>query len=251
VASQSRRVRRRRSRRLSALVLAAVANLAILSMLGLPGHGLRRAPAGLSPRTVEISLAPWFAPRLNSAAAAPPPKSAAPIRPSIAPAPSAPTVESAMPAAGGGTAPAPAAGALAATLRRGDVGCAHPEAPWMTQSDRDACRDRLAAGAAKAPYVSATAPEKLAYYVAVAKAQEDWRSGRDAGHLPFFYCGYKFGGGHVREVEAPPHALKLGPCFLEPPKGSLDIAVDIPMPGVATPDAVTPAGADPIRHIGQ
>jgi hypothetical protein len=89
----------------------------------------------------------------------------------------------------------------------------------MTAADRDACRDRLAAGTAEAPYLSGTAPEKLAYYAAVAQAYADWKSGRDPGHPPGVGCG-----------NPPPHALKLGPCFIEPPKGSLDPEVDIAPP---------------------
>jgi hypothetical protein len=248
----TRRSRNRHARRLGALLAAAAANLAILAALTQPGHGLREPSPDRLERAVDISLMSWSPPRGERPA---PPKSTpsatGPARETAAPAPSAPAASSPAPSPGVGIAPAAPSGALAGTLRRGDVGCAHPDAPWMSAADRDACRDRLAAGALNAPHLDGMAPEKLAYYAAVAKAQEDWRSGRDAGHPPFLFCGYKFGGGHVREVDAPPHALKLGPCYLEPPKGSLDIGVDIPMPGVATPDAVTPAGADPIHHIGQ
>jgi len=121
----------------------------------------------------------------------------------------------------------------------------------MSAADRDACRNRLAAGAANAPYRNGIAAEKVAYYDALVRAQEDWSSGRNPGHPPFVFCGLKFGQGHSRYVIAPPQALKLGPCFIEPPQGALSITVDVPQPGDPQPDVVSPAGADPIRHAGQ
>jgi hypothetical protein len=39
--------------------------------------------------------------------------------------------------------------------------------------------------------------------------------------LPFVGCG---------RGKPPPHGLKIGPCFIDPPKGSLDLDVDIPPP---------------------
>lgn len=146
--------------------------------------------------------------------------------------------------------------AVAAALRGSPVGCANQGAAWMSEAERDACRQRFAAGAANAPHLQGMAPEKLAYYTALAKAQQDWLSGRDPGHLPFLYCGVKFGGGHVFKETAPPHALAFGPCFLEPPKGALSVTVDVPPPDHLSPGAVGPisgpiAGQDPFRHQGQ
>jgi hypothetical protein len=191
-------------------------------MLCQPGRVVFEQYRDRPQRAVALSLTRWAPPRATPAAT-PPPAYGTPEpgrhAVAVAPAPTAPFASSQSPAAGAGVALKPSNGALGATLRRGDVGCAHLDAPWMTATDRDACRDHLAAGAAKTPYLSGTAPEKLAYYAAVAKAEEDWRSGRDAGHPPFILCG-----------KALPHALKLGPCYLEPPKGSLDLDVDIPPP---------------------
>jgi hypothetical protein len=241
---------RRRTSRLGALALAALDNLALLALLAAPGRDAFRAPSGLRP--VEVTLAKPMIRRLT-----PPPPAAGSAAPSRVLSPSTPPATPASPAAPApttgpiGPSLSPGAPGLAATLRRGDVGCAHPDAPWMTAADRDACRDRLAAGATKAPYVSGMPAGKLAYYDAVAQAEADWRSGRDAGHPPFISCAFKFGAGQARAADAPPHALKLGPCILEPPKGSLDIDVDIPQPGAARPDDIEAAGANPIRHLGQ
>jgi hypothetical protein len=113
---------------------------------------------------------------------------------------------------------------VAAALR-GRIGCAEPNAPWMSDADRAACRERLAAGAAQAPHLQGTAPVKLAYFNAVAKAQADWRSGRDAGHGLAIGCIKPIGPG-VRTPPAP-HALRLGPCMIEPPRGSLNVDADI------------------------
>jgi hypothetical protein len=112
----------------------------------------------------------------------------------------------------------------------------------MSDADRAACRDRLAEGAKKAPYLSRTDPAKLAYYDAVAKSQEDWHSGRDPGHAPAVGCVIFFGSGE--KPKPPPHALRLGPCIIEPPRGSLDPDVDVQPPGksVSTwnpPDALS------------
>ncbi|HEY1426712.1 MAG TPA: hypothetical protein VGF50_08580 [Caulobacteraceae bacterium] len=94
----------------------------------------------------------------------------------------------------------------------------------MSDADRAACRERLAAGAEHAPHLEATSPVKLAYFNAVAKAQADWSSGRDAGHGLAIGCIKQIGPG-VRT--APPHALRLGPCMIEPPRGSLNVDADI------------------------
>jgi hypothetical protein len=211
---------RRRTSRLGALALAALANLALLTLLALPGRDAFRAPSGSRP--VKVTLEPPIIlrpvsppPSVGSAA---PGRTLRPTTPTETPGPTAAPAPTTGPV---GSSLSPGAPGLAAILRRGDVGCAHPDAPWMTPADRDACRDRLAAGAAKAPYVGGMPAQKLAYYDAVAQAEADWRSGRDAGHPPFIGCGAK---------KPPPHALKIGPCFIDPPKGSLDLEVDIPPP---------------------
>jgi len=225
--------KRPRSARPAALAIATAANLALLWLLASPGRYQLPTPEQSGPRPVDVSLV--AAAPLRSSAATHPAPSAAPraARPSLAvPAATSsrsPPAEVESPPADG----LPAASAipdLVAALRRGPVGCAHPDAAWMTDADRDVCRHRLAAGAANAPYLHGMAAAKLSYYDAVAKAEEDWRTGRDPGHLPFIFCGFRFGQGRG-ETEAPgPHALKLGPCYIEPPKGALSQDVDVPPP---------------------
>jgi hypothetical protein len=242
------------------LALAIALNVALLSLLAAPGRYRLSLPTEGGPRAVDVSVVSLPVPRpparssapaqsiqtltaKTSAAAA---NSRAPIAMATSPpAQSAPPPGEAAPGSSG-------AQALAAALRHSLLGCANPLAAWMSQADRDACRQRLAAGAADLPHLQGMAPEKLAYYDAVAKAQDDFRNWRDVGHLPYVFCAVKFGQGHVRAALAPPHALKLGPCYLEPPKGPLSITVDIPPPDQLSPDAVSPvAGEDPIRHQGQ
>jgi hypothetical protein len=250
VTSTGRRVRQTWP---AALAIATAANLALLSLLAFPGRYALPLAADVGPAPVDVSVFPPLVLTSPVAPRAPVQAGAAPTRPTASPptaSPSlAPPAEAATPSAG---AP-PGASAnsdLAAALRRGPVGCANQGA-WMSDADREACRHRLAAGAASAAHLWGMAPEKLAYYDALAKAEDDWRTGRNPGHLPFLFCGAKLGQGQVRDFEAPPHALKLGPCYLEPPMGALSITVDVPPPEDMKPDAVTPAGADPIRHQGQ
>ena len=110
----------------------------------------------------------------------------------------------------------------------------------MSDADRDACRERLASGAERTPHLDGMPAIKLAYFTAVAKAQADWASGRDAGHGFGMGCMAYFGPG-VRP-KPPPHALTLGPCMISPPRGSLDVAVDILPDGETAqppPDAFT------------
>ena len=48
------------------------------------------------------------------------------------------------------------------------------------------------------------------------------------GHLPGIGCSISFGPGE--KPKKLPNALRLGPCYLEPPKGSLTPEVDITPP---------------------
>jgi hypothetical protein len=48
------------------------------------------------------------------------------------------------------------------------------------------------------------------------------------GHGPAVGCKIHFGPGKVRNT--PPHALTFGPCYIEPPKGSLTPEVDLTPP---------------------
>jgi len=110
----------------------------------------------------------------------------------------------------------------------------------MSDADRARCREHLAAGAANAPHLEGMPATKLAYFTAVAKAQADWASGRDAGHGLGIGCMSYFGVGP--RPKPPPHALVLGPCMIAPPRGSLDVDADILPDGETAkgpPDAFT------------
>ena len=147
------------------------------------------------------------------------------------------------------TAPGPAAPDLRAALRHGLAGCANGAATGMTREERERCDDQLATGAKAAPLMPLNlSPRMRAYYDAVAKAKapdppltpqrapgalgaSDVDARGSNGHLPGIGCSIPFGGGVKRSrKERLPHALWLGPCFIEPPKGSLTPEVDIPVP---------------------
>ncbi len=224
-------------RRIAAVALAMAAHVAMLGLLLTGGGRVFVAPLDQQRPTVV-----WLAPPLilrtppprpqlvrskpqppsSRQAAAAAPAAPAPSAPAPAPSPSGPTTAQ----------PVPNGAELAASLRKW-VGCAHPDAAWMSDADRDACRERLASGAERAPHLDGMPATKLAYFGAVAKAQADWASGRDAGHGPGIGCMVHFGPG--KRSQPPPHALVLGPCMIEPPRGSLDVDVDI-LPDGSTPE---------------
>jgi hypothetical protein len=159
-------------------------------------------------------------------------------------APAAP-VETARVAAGPAAPAADPAGGLAlARTLRGRLGCANPET--LSAAERTACEERLGRGAPQAPYMPAPIERtKRSYYDAVAEAKapsppptpgtatgklgmfdSDLRGTK--GHGPQIGCSVKFGPG--AKTKGPPNALKLGPCFINPPAGSLTPDVDIPPP---------------------
>jgi hypothetical protein len=245
-------------RRIAAVSLAILAHVALFSLL-LSGTG--RLP--FQPIWREQPTEVWLAPRLlvrppppqrrppesraapsSRAHAAATPSSGPPAlsqAPSQAPGPSAPGVASPV-------APSPGVGAAL----RGWVGCAQPDAAWMSDADRARCRERLAAGAANAPHLEGMPATKLAYFTAVAKAQAEWLSSPDPGHGLGIGCVSYFGPG-VRP-KPPPHALKLGPCVIAPPRGSLDVDVDILPDGETAkppPDSFTTRHGPLSRVAGQ
>jgi hypothetical protein len=241
-ATRARRDLRRRARWPAALALAAGLQLALFALLNIrDGDAPFAAPDATAPAVVTLASADILKrPPAPAAAAAPPTspsRAFAPIAPLPPPAagasPSPPPPPG--PAPSGGAAPGPDSAALATALRHGDVGCANAAAAWMSDRDRERCRDRLAMNAAQVPHLESMAPEKFAYYAAVAKAQEDWASGRDPGHLPAVFCGMHPGHGRANVEPGPPHALRIGPCYIVPPKGSLDVDVDVPGVGDSRP----------------
>ncbi|THD64151.1 hypothetical protein [Phenylobacterium sp.] len=161
---------------------------------------------------------------------------------------SAPSAASAAPAPSGAD-QGPPAPDLTAALRHGVLGCANAGA--LSREDRIRCEEQLGAGAANAPTLQLQlAPRMRAYYDAVAKAKapdKPWTPNRAPGalgrldpeprnsssgdHLPGVGCVVPFGPGKKpTHKQMLPHALWLGPCFIEPPKGPLDPEVDIPVP---------------------
>lgn len=162
---------------------------------------------------------------------------------SVAPA-SAPTGPAATPAA---AAPGPR-GDLGAVLRSGGFGCGSEREARLSPEDRARCQDKLGALALKAPPLAAPIdPAKRAYYDAVAEAYRNRgqpvpltaRGGNGMfatedsihlGHGPRVGCSVKFGPNAAKAPKGPPNALRAGPCFIQPPNGSLTPEVDIRKP---------------------
>lgn len=148
--------------------------------------------------------------------------------------------------AGNGGAGVAVAGAadLSAALRHGVLGCANLAS--LGRTEREACEEKLGAGAKLAPVLSqGRDPRIQAYYDAVAKAKapdKPWTPMRAIGamgidqevprgsndRLPGIGCAIPFGPG--QKLKLPSHWLKLGPCFIAPPKGPLSTEVDITPP---------------------
>lgn len=238
----------RRRRTIGAAALSVAAHLAVLVAAALQVPTLRMRPEAEAPPPTVIPV--FLIPR----AARPAARAVVPIRPrrpSQRPAPDALPVAP-LPAAPSPGPPAavPAAGPdLAGVLRRGAVGCANAGAVGLSRAERERCEARLAAGAKDAKHLWGMEPAKREYYAAVAEAKAPdapvtqgtalgrvgGQYGLDSdmrgmkGHLPYIGCKVHFGRGY-KPPNAPPHALKLGPCFIEPPAGSLSPDVDIPPP---------------------
>jgi hypothetical protein len=115
----------------------------------------------------------------------------------------------------------------------------------MSRAERDRCDEQLGRGVATAPYLpAAIGPRIRAYYDAVAEAKKadpqpvrppgiessfgDPIPRPSNGHPPGIGCQIFFGPG--AKPNPRPHALTLGPCFIEPPKGPLTPEVDVPPP---------------------
>jgi hypothetical protein len=98
-------------------------------------------------------------------------------------------------------------GRLSAALRSGGVGCANADLVKLSDAEREACRDRLADGAAGAPYVSGVPAVKAEYYAALAKSERDMLDDPMGGHGPHVVCG-----GANKQL-----GLKIGPCKLTAP----------------------------------
>ncbi|KQY96189.1 hypothetical protein ASD21_06740 [Caulobacter sp. Root1455] len=176
----------------------------------------------------------------------------APHRPSLA----APSIVEALPAPAAPPGLAPAIvgatpgsqGGLAAALRAGGYACAGGHNALLSPEERARCQEKLGALALNAPPLPAPIdPAKRAYYDAVAEAYRNpgqmvpltARGGRGMfavddnvfpGHGPRVGCSVKFGPNADKAPKGPPNALRAGPCFIQPPVGSLTPEGDIRKP---------------------
>jgi hypothetical protein len=223
----SRRRRAKWARRSTALALAALAEGGLLWLTTIQQHAspfpIAETP-GLpvwvaSPSVLMIrraALRPREAPRAAGGSAAP----AVVATPSVAPIPNA----GAPPGPAGPAAPGPAApsvpAGVASALRGSLFGCANASALGLSEAERVGCRDRLAAGAANAAYRPGIPAAKSEYYAAVLAAEDDYR--KHGGHPPVIVC---IPGAPKHML---PHAIKIGPCYIEPPQGPLTVDVDVP-----------------------
>lgn len=97
---------------------------------------------------------------------------------------------------------------LSAALRRSGIGCANPDATELSEGEREACRHRLAQGAASAPYISSVPPVKREYYAALQESEAAMARDPMGGHGPQIVCG---------PAQKQRLGLKFGPCKLAAP----------------------------------
>jgi hypothetical protein len=139
-------------------------------------------------------------------------------------------------------------GDLGAALRAGGFACASGRRSLLGPEERARCEEKLGGLARNAPFLPAPIdPDKRAYYDAVAEAYAqggpvvpltarggagmfDVEPGGGSGHGPRVGCSVKFGPNAGKAPKGPPNALRAGPCFIQPPVGSLTPEVDIPRP---------------------
>ena len=250
--------RRRRTTRTAAIVASVIAHVGLLTALLLykPVLFIPEEPGGPPEAIIPVLLMPRTPPaaaggapqgqlRLHRRAQrfAPVPPQVTPLVTAapIAAAPAAPTPAPAAPSPSSAPAPGPD---IRTALRHGVVGCANLASLSLTE--RDLCDERLGKGVTAEAYIPAPInPAKRAYYDAVLDARKVgpqpvqmrpigretmWETdGRGmTGHGPHVGCHIAFGPG--RKPAGPPHALNLGPCFIEPPQGPLTVEADITPP---------------------
>jgi hypothetical protein len=228
--------------------LAVVVGLHVLALLLLARPAAPRFPdRSTDEGAIEVALdraRPATRPAVRSDAAA-----VVPHRPALR---APPTVET-LPMASASVPTDPPAtpgprGDLGAVLRSGGFGCGSEREARLSPEDRARCQDKLGALALKAsPLAAPIDPAKRAYYDAVAEAYRNRgqsvplnaRGGNGMfdvddsvfpGHGPRVGCSVKFGPNAARTPKGPPNALRAGPCFIQPPNGSLSPEVDIRKP---------------------
>jgi hypothetical protein len=257
--------RRRRTR--WAIAASALAHIAVVAIALLYRPHLT-SPLELAAGPMETVIPVLMTPRSHVARPRQAPAAAIPLtrpaKPTESALPAAPTLagpEKAQPSpsepsAAGAEGDTASAADLRLALRHGATGCSSAVQAGMTREERERCDERLAVGVKTAPYMrTPLEPRMRAYYDAVIKAKapdKPWTPNRAIGalgpfdpeprasgdHIPAVGCVIPFGLPKkmtAKEKQALkkrtlPHALWLGPCFIEPPKGSLDPEVDIPVP---------------------
>ena len=204
-----RSLRRTARGRAAALSIALAAHVAILAglILGVQTEVDRGGP----PVTEAVLTPPW--PGLTA-------RPAADRRPStsrrlVHGEPTRPISAAQIPAAspeipGAASAKSSAASDLArlgAALRSSGVGCDLTGAR-LSPSEREACHERLGAGAADVAYITAVPPQKRAYYSALQASEAKMAHDPLGGHAPGFICG----------KDAQTKGFKLGslPCAFTP-----------------------------------
>ena len=76
-------------------------------------------------------------------------------------------------------------------------------------------------------YASHSAPTPVATASSQTQSGERWLAPKGA-HQPVLGCALSFGAGAPKKPSGPPHALRLGPCFLAPPQGLFTEEADLP-----------------------
>jgi hypothetical protein len=229
-ASDERPARGRWARRSAALIVATLAEAGLLWLTALqrpspfPMVEAPGLPVWLaSPSVLRVRHPPIGAPAKHARPAAGGASPAAVAIPSVPLPPSAAPPGPSAPPSGAAASGLPAG--VASALRGSLIGCANVAALSLSETEQAGCRDRLAAGAAFAPLRSGIPPDKRAYYDAVLSTEAAFRRNPMGGHGPAVFC---YPGAPARPL---PHAIKIGPCYIEPPQGSLDVDVDVPEVG--------------------
>ncbi len=204
----------RASRPRTGLAVSLLLHVAVVAaaILSLPHWRQFTEPRGIDVRLVALL------PPLEATRPRPAPRRAAPSAPALAPSPLAvPPPQAALPALASAPAPVtgddPEARAKATAVLRGSFGCTEEAFARLSQRERDRCAKwRQAQGVPGLEIPALIEHNKRAWFDATIAA----RNAPD--HPPVGGC---FG-------KPPPHAIKIGPCYVDPPKGPFSEDVDAP-----------------------
>ena len=200
------------------LAASLLLHLAFVAAAVLSLPHLRPPP---EPRGFQVSLAP-LPPLIPAVRARARPQAGRPARAALAPPPTIPQLQvptvppvPALPAAPAAPGPGDDAEARSKVtgLLRGSVGCEEVQFAHLTREEQDRCARWRKSH--ETPGLEIAAPieaNKRAWFDATVAA----RNAPD--HIPLGGC---FG-------KPPPHAIKVGPCYIEPPKGPFSEDVDVP-----------------------